>query len=480
MRKIAIIISIFLFLFTDVIFAVPRAALYSVQSGSESVNALVLETEKIVRMAIEDLGCMQIVETNELIKAASSIELSDTIPGRYFDISRQAGAQFSILFSIYQTGALSHGEIAIEAHDNALKKHNLKIRVESRILQNVPYLLLRELLSYYSKFPVYYTSVQKGSGLFLISAGTYSGIQEGQTYKTVSGEYFTVVTAGRYESYVKSKNTLSSTGELPHFADVGDLEKWNNGIIADNIDRRYGAAYNYSRRSEPVKQYMESLVVVNPLGNILLPGYGSYLNTGYMGFENPKPSSLNMVYTSGLYLTALLYAPVATKFSGNFFPWIQDSDKSDKVYKRQKFLWAMIPITFTVSYLDHLAIQYQRESVLPPGFSNPLAPYVHSLIIPGGGHFYRGDRIAGWSYYTAQSAALYFAFTDDSKDNQKRALLAMGGLKIVELLHLAFAKSSYEFYNREIYSESTTTFFSSLDSDFEGNPRVSAGFQLGF
>ncbi|MDA3901340.1 MAG: hypothetical protein PF637_12585 [Spirochaetes bacterium] len=477
--RIFITATIMLISFSQ-LWAVPSVALFSVQSRSDSINSLIIESERIIRTTVKSFGRLELVETNTLIRAGSSITLSDVVPDRYFSISQQAGADATILFSIHQAGVVSYGELIIEPHNQLLSGYARRIRVESKILRNIPYLLQRELIKLHKEMPIFYKQIEIGDNWSVINAGTYSGLQTGSEYRTGNGSRIMVETAGRYESYVVIRNAIDQQDSITLYANTDEPLKQCNKIIKANIKRRYGAAENYSKRREPVKQYLESLIIVNPLGNVLLPGYGSYINTRYMGFESPHPSSVNMIYTASLYLTALLYVPVKTRFDGNFFPWVQDSDKSDKVLRRQQFLWTMIPLTFTVSYLDHLAIQYRKDSVLPPGFFHAATPYVHSLFIPGGGHFYRGDRVSGWSYYAAESAAFYFAFTAESDKERSMALYSLGGLKVLEFAHLLFTKSSFDFYHKEFDSSSTTSFISSLGADVNGGPMIMAGAQLKF
>ncbi len=80
-------------------------------------------------------------------------------------------------------------------------------------------------------------------------------------------------------------------------------------------------------------------------------------------------------------------------FKINFFPWKEDSDKTEKMQNLQTFLWFSLPVTFSVAYMDQLAHQFAVTEHVPPFFNDrDNAAAIFSLFLPGGGLYYKGYR----------------------------------------------------------------------------------------
>jgi len=116
----------------------------------------------------------------------------------------------------------------------------------------------------------------------------------------------------------------------------------------------------------------------------------------------------------------------------------------------QKFLWATLPVTFSVAYMDQLAYQFTSTEHLPPFFKDKdNMAAVFSLFIPGGGLFYKGHRLAGWSFYFSEMmTAAYAVYNNESKPG-KYALYVLGAIKLFDIIYAYFSTPSYSFFNLE-------------------------------
>ncbi|MFW6365525.1 MAG: hypothetical protein ACOC2H_03500 [Spirochaetota bacterium] len=434
--------SICVVFFSSLILAVPRAAVITEPTAFESINASATTTASGIVQLIRKTGRF----TVERVSAGPEDRSVNDLMVR----ARQDGADIAVIISIYQQGPVSYGELKINAFDPELARFNRGVRVRSNLMQNIPVLLQREFVGFTADMPVLITPLERDGERTVIDAGTYSGLERGKTYSLTGGGAVTVHTAGRHSSVV--------TGQVPDdrsmialYPDATSVEKQIDTALEENILRRYGAGYAYLKGDQPDRHYLESLLVINPLGNLFLPGYGAFLSTHYMGFENPVPSYGSMGACAALYLYELLYIPAKNGFRVNFFPWVQDPDKSDGDFRTQQFLWAMIPLTFSASYLDQLSLQYHHSSVLPPGAMDPYATALHSLVVPGGGFFYKGHRWIGWSYFAAQFGAGMYAVSHWGSDSGRYALYGLASLKAADIIHSVMIRPAYGFYSREKY-----------------------------
>jgi hypothetical protein len=153
-----------------------------------------------------------------------------------------------------------------------------------------------------------------------------------------------------------------------------------------------------------------------------------------MGFKNTEPSYPGMAATALLTVGHFAAIPVMTRFEANALPWKQDSDKSDSQLYLQRFLWASVPLTFTAGYWDQLAVQYNRARVLPPMFEerNAAAGFF-SLLFPGGGLFYKGRRVEGWTYYASEMALAAYASYNWQTEKGKWALPGLVWSKVLNV-----------------------------------------------
>jgi len=128
-----------------------------------------------------------------------------------------------------------------------------------------------------------------------------------------------------------------------------------------------------------------------------------------------------------------------------------DSDKTRKINNLQIFCWATVPLTVSVAFLDQLAHQFTINSVLPPFFMkrNETALAL-SIFIPGGGMFYKGHRLPGWSFYLSEMFLAGFCVY--TKDDRKKVMwggIALGGVKLIEFITVYFCPPSFSFFKFE-------------------------------
>jgi hypothetical protein len=458
------------FILSRGIFAIPKSSVVGVPTNFDSINAIVTQSAINIRSTIKKTGVFNLVSIEQ---SRADLQLNE-----YLNELVQNDVDVIVLISVYQQGPITFGELKINTTENASFQLNTGVRVKSRINQNIPLLLQRELLSAIKEIPLY-VEAKRINNTTVIDAGTYSGLEKGKTYSSSDNYQITMRTTGRFVSEV-TENIPEKTYSINFSRNTSKLEDDIKQQITQNILRKHGAGNAYLKGQPADQRYLESLLVVNPLGNILLPGYAAYLSTSYMDLDSGVPSYESMGVAASLYLYQLLYIPVKNDFKVNFFPWIDDSNKSYHDLKTQQYLWATIPLTFTATYLDHLSLQYHHDSVLPPGIDNPAVTVLHSLIIPGGGLFYKGYRLQGWAYFGTEFALGMYAASHWGMDEGTYALYGLGVVKAAEIIHSIIIQPSYDFYTDEVYN--TTDFkvsFYTLPDSF-GDPVLYAGGSITF
>lgn len=325
--------------------------------------------------------------------------------------------------------------------------------VRSRVLMNIPLKLAREVALIHRNLPVKAEILEKRSdGMFLLGAGQWHGLSPGK-YRTTSGETIAVRNTGRLQSLAALPPSLGNARQL-----IISTYPSVRGILREIDDRiNYNTNYKYSLSNagtegvDPEKKFLGGICLINPGANLLIPGYGAYLSTAYLGFKSTTPSIPGIVFSSLLLVTHFILPEAMTKFKINFFPGVMDDDKTVTMNNLQIFLWSTIPLTISVAFLDQLAHQFTTNSVLPPFFvTGNEAALVLSMVIPGGGMFYKGHRIPGWGFYLSEMFLAGFCiYTKDEKKKVMWGGIALGGVKLIELVASFFSPPSYTFYNIE-------------------------------
>ncbi|MCP4132008.1 MAG: hypothetical protein GY754_13605 [bacterium] len=427
------------------------------------INSFVELTEKSITRVFDDMGRFLPVERHRRNRALE-MEQGDTTMNKYHKTARFLKVDIYALIAIYRRGQIYFGEIKVVSLTKENKELNRSIIVQSRILANIQYKLVREAALLHENLELKGTVLQRDKNIVVVDIGQWHGIKAG-SYETKEGKNIEIVQTGRYRSLARIP---ASTGIKTFILEtVPNTEKTVHSAeesIERNTYSKYGLTHTLLKGNDPERRYLQGMCVVNIGGNVCLPGFGSYLSTSYVGFK------LNDADTTAIFLSASMVAAhftlteFMTGFKSNFFPWVRDSDKSQNVQNLHIFLWASLPVTFTVSYMDQLAHLFDKTKHLPPFFrSKDEAALLFSLFVPGGGLFYKGYRLFGWSYYAVEMGLAGYGIYNLGTNKALYAFAALGAVKLVELFHAYFVSSSYEFYNFE-KREGTSTGFSGVST----------------
>lgn len=288
------------------------------------------------------------------------------------------------------------------------------------------------------------------AGLALIDAGQWNGLEIGK-YETSIGTIY-IRSIERYSSFVTGENISAGKGIVfdisPDFSTlIAETEK----NIKSNIVKKFGTDEELNKRSSSSKELVYSTCIINPGASILLPGYGSYLSLDYLGIQNSKPDWLGIAISAGLVAGHLTLPGLMTNFDVNFFPWVRDKDKTAGMQRLHIFLWASIPLTYTISFYNQMAYQYHLKNILPPMFDEiDNTSAVISLFVPGGGLFYKGYRGAGYSFYAAEMSLLGYGIYSENGDKRKIAFSVFAAVKAADIALAWLLKPSYSVYRNEI------------------------------
>jgi len=146
-----------------------------------------------------------------------------------------------------------------------------------------------------------------------------------------------------------------------------------------------------------------------------------------------------------------MLVPALGNWDVNFFPWV-NGNKTNAQYRLGIYLWATLPVTYTVAFFNQLSYAYQKQKVLPPFFlHDDVTAFVASAIVPGGGLFYKGYRLWGHAYWLTE-CTLGGLLTYHWEDGGKRAVFAgaLIGIKLIELIHAVLASPAYSVYTYEL------------------------------
>jgi hypothetical protein len=390
------------------------------------------------------------------------------------DIAAATEADLTLIISVVQEGNASIAAIdMIKKSSSEYKRTNLR----SKILSMIPLQVEREVILLHEKIPLECTirSILPDRSM-IITAGEFHGLRQGKSYTSDRAGKVTVIESSQYESHVTAENDCNPGDRMVFqiFTDCASERDRINREIHEQIVRRYGSEHTVMAGiPDPEKRFLEGVLVVNMGGDILLPGYGAYLSTFYMGFKDPKPAYSGMALAVGVELTQLLMVPVMTNGRGslleNIFP-ISGSGKNENQLRLHQYLWATIPFTFAVAYCDQLAYQYHQMRVLPPLFMNEdRSAVILSLLVPGGGFFYKGYREIGWGYYLTELSLGGYAFYRKGDRRGDIALWSLAGVKAIEMVSAFIAPVNYQFYRDEYNRPSSARLEISVLPDERGD-----------
>jgi hypothetical protein len=428
------------------------------QTGS-SLIALTDESISYLKGIFNRLGRFRPVENNRLDWAMSIVRERGYEQGDFFkSVSTALKVDMFVLVSLYQRGRTIFAEMRVTPLKGDLQILQKRIRVRSRIFKNIPLKLGRELAYLHNSLPLRAQVISKyPHQLYRLNIGQWSNIEEGKRYAVDHG-YLVIVARGRYQSIAEIFGEQRDIGDIvsiPLFPKTGGIIDEIEERISQNAELGYGLSNTLLKGEYPEKRMIEGICIINMGGNVCLPGYGAYLSTHYLGFKDARPDVTGIVLSSSMVALHFAVPEFLTGFRINFFPWESDRDKTGDMQNLQVFLWATVPLTFSVAYMNQLAYQFHKNEILPPFFGDrDAAASAFSLFIPGGGLFYKGYRFGGWCYYFSEMIlAGYGVYYYDNGMRGTYALTALGVIKLIELLHAYLIEPSYGFYRLETERE---------------------------
>ncbi len=432
--------------------AVPGTiAVCPVQDSGLQLNALSRKSADSVRDVFDRLGRFLPVD-GDRVQSAMDAMPQGSGDEALIKAARELGADLYAVISVSLESGTVIGTIAIRPVSPSYGRLQQDITVRSKVLMNIPLKLARETALLHKDMAIEAHVVETREGLSILDAGQWHGLAPGR-YRTGSGATIDIRNTGRHRSLATLPKGMSPSFPItikvypPYRAVVRELTKQ----IDYNTNAKYSLAATGVQGQDPEKKFTLGMCLVNPGANACLPGYGSYLSTSYLGFKNTSPSIGGIVFSSLLIVTHFILPEAMTKFKINFVPGIMDSDKTEAMNNLQIFCWATVPLTVSVAYLDQLAYQFKVNSALPPFFMNRNETALAlSLFIPGGGMFYKGYRLPGWGFYLSE---MFLAgFCVNTKNDKKKVLyggIALGGLKVIELITAYFSPPAFSFFKFE-------------------------------
>ena len=420
---------------------------FTMPQNSIQLNAIAYESERLVLNICDSLGRLLPVEKNRMSSALSKIQDDETID--FAAIARALDVSLYMVINLYSDGRTITAEARCFALKAEYKQMEKTITARSAVPANIPLKLASEMAALHEKMPVYAGITSAKDGNFVIDAGQWHGLSEGN-YSTDIGP-LQIISAGRYRSTGSfQKPPGAAKVGIKIYPDTGKTRKDINERINKNTLSFYNIGTRLLKGDNPERRFITGMCIVNPGANACLPVYGSFLAVDYLGFNDAvlhKPGFAAALFSFG---TQLSLTGFMTGFKTSFFPWVKDADKSTPILRLQRFLWCSLPLTFTISYLNQLSWQMDKKQNLPPFFQykdNTAA--VLSVFFPGGGLMYKGRYAAGWSYYAVEMGLAGFAFYDLHSKKAPYIWGGLGALKGLEIIHAFLAEADYSFYKLE-------------------------------
>jgi hypothetical protein len=323
MKKIIFIkIVVLLVIFPGRIFArenLSKAAIYGVPQRSASLNAISINVINQCNDLLTSLGRFMPVEQNELKAAFNKNYGVKSDLGYYSAVSREMGADIFIIFSIYEQSKTLYAEMRVFSLTKRYKNLEKKIRVKSKIKNNIPLLLAREVAKLHDGILVKARVIKKvNPNLYLINAGEWHGLKE-KTYSLEPGGSIDVLQTNRFSSFVKISETNSQSFEIDLKPEVDNIFDRINSLLEENIIKKYSIEKKHLQGVHSEKKLFEGMCIVNPGSNVCLPVYGSFLSTYYMGFENAKPDNYTLWLSALILSTQVMYvSSVTIEFNARF------------------------------------------------------------------------------------------------------------------------------------------------------------------
>jgi hypothetical protein len=361
----------------------------------------------------------------------------------------------------FKRGNYTFGDAKIFQLNGRHGKVSKNILVKSSIPVNIPLKLAREIAYMHEKMNVTGDVLKTETGTGLVSFGQRNNISIG-TYKAVDGKTIQVIDADRYTAkFILPAGFTDKTITLKKKSNYGKEIERLDKILEANLIYKNGLKNTLLKGEDPEKRLVSAVTFINPLATTIIPVYGAYLSASYLGFDGQSqsssygPSALGLVYTGMVLLTQLMLPEIITGFTVNYWPWIEGGVKTAAMQNFQIFMFATIPLTGSAAFMDQLAYLFNKSDKIIPFFeSRNSTALMFSLFIPGGGLFYKGWRIFGWSYFTAEMALAGFGcYYLGNIEYSGYFFLAYAALKLAEILHAYFINPGYNYYNNEMSRE---------------------------
>ncbi len=435
-----------------------RVVVFTVPPRSTALEAVAGESVLSINSVFERLGRFRPVEYNRLLAAVEKADKMGISDEKYYEtVASLLKADLYVLVTLSQVSNRTIADLRVRALNPACSPLRRNTRLVSRIMKNVSLKLGREIAHLHRGLPLKAPVLKRVQGdVWIIGAGQWSGLEKG-FYGTKEAGRIEILETGRFQSVARIPGASLRRGEAITFA----LYPREEALIAEqerqisrNAEFAYGVGPTLLRGGDAEKQFVSSICIINMGGNVCLPGYGAFLSTSYMGFENPSPDVPGIVFSASVVGMQLGLPSVMNRFKINPLPWVRDNDKSARTQDLQIFLWSTLPVTFTAAYLDQLAHQFHKTEHLPPFFDDrDNMAGVLSLFIPGGGLFYKGRRLAGWGYFVSEMSLAGYGVYNRDETRGKYAFAALGVIKVIDILNAYWVGPAYSFYNLEMERE---------------------------
>ena len=434
-----------------------KVAVFPIKKNNLKLDLLLDQALLDLNESFLHLGRFFPVEKKEIEEALTLVlqEKVNSIESVYEQAAKAMQVDLYLLISSFKDQGKIKAKIRIIPLSPEFLKFKKNITVTSNLFKNISLKMKKEIYSWHKNVPLKAKLLKKSKNNFILGAGEWHGLSPGE-YSTFNNGQIKILKSSRYTSLIKfllkknlkQKNFLliKNFPKTDHF--INQIEK----EIKINTLKKYELNHNLLKGTPAEKKFIESFCLINPGANACLPGYGSFLATGYLNLPQKSLDISSTIFSSGLILNHFLFLPLKTKFTTNFFPFIHENDKTEKENRLHYFLWGSLPLTLSVSFLDQLVYQFKKFNYLPPFFEDKdEAACLFSFFFPGGGLFYKGYRSLGWGYYSLEMTSAAYGFYHFNNGSKGRnAFVVLGIIKGLEMIQAYLISPSYEFYNIEI------------------------------
>ncbi len=433
--------------------------IFPAYTGNSVADVIIKTTADRLQDACTASGRFLPVEDNSVQFVFRSADGKDRYE-LYRNTAVSLGTDAYAVITLYGEGKAFRAVVEFFPVAEEYRDKGFKFSVYSAVAENIPLKAAKEFALRLENFPVVAKVLgSRDDNGFLVSAGQWHGLEDG-SYNSSCGK-IKIYSITRYTSAVDCKGlSEGSRLTIEVYPDNDLFIRMMDRQILENTVRRYGTDETLNKRKGSGQELILATCLVNQGSSFCLPGYGSFLAVEYLGIENGVVDRTAVGFTAVLTAAHFLLPSVLTEFEIDFFPWDRDSQKTREMQRLQYFLWATVPVTFSVSYYSQLAYQYHEKNLLPPLFAeHDTTAALLSVFIPGGGLFYKGYRGAGWALYAGEMSLAGCAVYMYGTRNGYISLAAFAALKAADILAAWMLDPSYESFMREVAGTDRTLNF---------------------